>query len=128
MAMASAPAYCPAGRSEIVEELSQHLDQRYDELRRNGATDADARRLAIAELREPETLAAYMRPLRQANVPEPARRLVHVVAPDRSQSAETPGVTLWRASSSNLSNMPRDRKSTRLNSSHITISYAVFCL
>src|SRR6266540_6455833 len=23
---------------------------------------------------------------------------------------------------------PRDRKSTRLNSSHITISYAVFCL
>src|SRR5437667_6085284 len=25
-------------------------------------------------------------------------------------------------------NAPRDRKSTRLNSSHITISYAVFCL
>src|SRR6266851_5924010 len=24
--------------------------------------------------------------------------------------------------------LPRDRKSTRLNSSHITISYAVFCL
>src|SRR5437773_10291300 len=24
--------------------------------------------------------------------------------------------------------VPRDRKSTRLNSSHITISYAVFCL
>src|SRR5437667_7428162 len=26
------------------------------------------------------------------------------------------------------SSPPRDRKSTRLNSSHITISYAVFCL
>src|SRR5437667_2262119 len=26
------------------------------------------------------------------------------------------------------SGSPRDRKSTRLNSSHITISYAVFCL
>src|SRR5437773_8212684 len=26
------------------------------------------------------------------------------------------------------SSRPRDRKSTRLNSSHITISYAVFCL
>src|SRR3989442_12044470 len=25
-------------------------------------------------------------------------------------------------------NMPRDRKSTRLNSSHVRISYAVFCL
>src|SRR5438067_7319164 len=28
----------------------------------------------------------------------------------------------WRAAS------PRDRKSTRLNSSHVSISYAVFCL
>src|SRR5437773_11226425 len=27
-----------------------------------------------------------------------------------------------------LAQVPRDRKSTRLNSSHITISYAVFCL
>src|SRR5204862_8095765 len=26
------------------------------------------------------------------------------------------------------SDMPRDRKSTRLNSSHVEISYAVFCL
>src|SRR5574343_1017430 len=27
-----------------------------------------------------------------------------------------------------LADLPADRKSTRLNSSHITISYAVFCL
>src|SRR5437868_8133924 len=27
-----------------------------------------------------------------------------------------------------LSQYPRDRKSTRLNSSHVSISYAVFCL
>src|SRR2546426_7902822 len=27
-----------------------------------------------------------------------------------------------------FSRMPRDRKSTRLNSSHLVISYAVFCL
>ena len=33
------------------------------------------------------------------------------------------GVTGWR-----LANADRDRKSTRLNSSHITISYADFCL
>src|SRR5437667_4003900 len=30
--------------------------------------------------------------------------------------------------SARRSGQPRDRKSTRLNSSHITISYAVFCL
>src|SRR5437667_7879863 len=40
----------------------------------------------------------------------------------------------WRASSSGWNGLrttpaaPVDRKSTRLNSSHITISYAVFCL
>src|SRR5699024_11519155 len=28
----------------------------------------------------------------------------------------------------NLTNSPTDRKSTRLNSSHVSISYAVFCL
>lgn len=60
----------PAREAEIVEELSQHLDQRYEELRRGGASEADARRLAVHELLEPEALAAYMRPLRQANVPD----------------------------------------------------------
>src|SRR5207249_10763525 len=32
------------------------------------------------------------------------------------------------ASSAASGRMPRDRKSTRLNSSHVSISYAVFCL
>src|SRR5207248_3916880 len=44
--------------------------------------------------------------------------------------------TLWRAAQpapdrfpgGRWSGRPRDRKSTRLNSSHRTISYAVFCL
>ena len=61
----------PAREAEIVEELSQHLDQRFDELRRDGASGEDARRLALAELREPEALARWMRPLRQSNVPAP---------------------------------------------------------
>jgi putative ABC transport system permease protein len=61
----------PAREEEIVEELSQHLDQRYEELRDGGASEADARRLAIEELLEPEALADYMRSLRQANVPPP---------------------------------------------------------
>src|SRR5438477_4217903 len=33
-----------------------------------------------------------------------------------------------RARSTGCENAPRDRKSTRLNSSHMSISYAVFCL
>jgi predicted permease len=61
----------PTREAEIVEELSQHLDERYEELRAQGTSDAEARRLALEELRDHETLARYMRPLRQAHVPTP---------------------------------------------------------
>src|SRR3989442_10322055 len=33
-----------------------------------------------------------------------------------------------RSSQASFTSLPRDRKSTRLNSSHVRISYAVFCL
>jgi putative ABC transport system permease protein len=56
---------------EIVEELSQHLQQRYEDLGAAGASDGDARRLTLEELLEPHILAASMRPLQQANVPAP---------------------------------------------------------
>src|SRR3712207_7888144 len=46
-----------------------------------------------------------------AGAAQPDRRRVHVVAPRRDRRLG------WR-----------DRKSTRLNSSHANISYAVFCL
>jgi hypothetical protein len=61
----------PNRESDIIEELSQHLDLRYEELRAGGATDVEACRLAIEELREPDVLAEHMRPLRQAHVPPP---------------------------------------------------------
>ena len=61
----------PAREAEIIEELSQHLDQRYEELRSDGASDADARRLAIDELLDRDALANHMRSLRQAHVPPP---------------------------------------------------------
>ena len=61
----------PAREAEIIEELAQHLDQRYEELRKGDTSDADARRLAIDELLEPDTLADHMRSLRQAHVPPP---------------------------------------------------------
>src|SRR5436309_10050976 len=34
----------------------------------------------------------------------------------------------WRGLSGSVPNLYTDRKSTRLNSSHVKISYAVFCL
>ena len=61
----------PTREAEIIEELSQHLDQRYEELTDDGVSDDEARRLAIEELREPDELARWMRPLRQAHVMPP---------------------------------------------------------
>jgi len=62
----------PEREMEIVEELSQHLDQRYEELRDSGESDAEARRLTTEELLGPESLAHFMRSLRQSNIVEPA--------------------------------------------------------
>src|SRR5207249_9417222 len=48
-----------------------------------------------------------------------------------TKSAASPTSTAARsgaATSPAASGSPRDRKSTRLNSSHVSISYAVFCL
>ena len=57
-----------AREAEIIDELSQHLDQRYDELLSEGATADEALRTALSELLDAETLATEMRPLRQARV------------------------------------------------------------
>src|SRR5213594_958153 len=40
----------PTREAELVEELSQHLDDRYNELRIGGATEEDAYRDALEEL------------------------------------------------------------------------------
>ncbi len=40
----------PAREREIIDELSQHLDDRYQELRSGGATHDDALRMALAEI------------------------------------------------------------------------------
>ena len=42
----------PAKEAEIAQELAQHLDDRYEELRAQGRSDADAARAALDELRE----------------------------------------------------------------------------
>lgn len=66
--------------AEIVEELSQHLDERYAELRRDGVAEDEAQRQALAELHGHDALAQALQPLRQARLPEP----VHAGAPGGS--------------------------------------------
>src|SRR5207249_11032050 len=46
----------------------------------------------------------------------------------RKAVTQSHGATAVRRHASRAASGPRDRKSTRLNSSHVSISYAVFCL
>jgi predicted permease len=48
----------PTRAAELIEELSQHLDDRYAELRAGGADDDSARRDALAELDGQDLVAA----------------------------------------------------------------------
>src|ERR1051325_1749871 len=59
----------PSREAEIVEELSQHLDDHWRELIAGGASPDEATRLALADFREGNILAQYMAPLRQAYPP-----------------------------------------------------------
>src|SRR5512145_422386 len=60
----------PAREHEIVQELSQHLEDRWRELVAGGAPEDEATRLALAEFREGNLLAQYLAPL-QARTPIP---------------------------------------------------------
>jgi predicted permease len=51
----------PAREAEIVEELSQHLEDCYDESLTRGATEEEAARVALAELSASETLQRELR-------------------------------------------------------------------
>ena len=66
-----------AQESEIVDELAQHLEDRYDALRAGGASETDARRQALDELKDGGKLAEELRkfprppqPNRSASQPE----------------------------------------------------------
>src|SRR5256885_2393506 len=58
----------------------------------------------------------------------PISRAAHRVAADRSQKGTTASLSGRHTEATKASPASRDRKSTRLNSSHLVISYAVFCL
>jgi hypothetical protein len=59
----------PAREREIIDELSEHLELRYTELRNQGVDEREALALVRAELLHEGALAEFMRPLRQANTP-----------------------------------------------------------
>ncbi|MGE0161309.1 MAG: ADOP family duplicated permease [Gemmatimonadales bacterium] len=61
----------PAREAEIVEEMAQHLEERYEELRARGASEDEAVRAALEDLSEPDATARHMGPLRQAWAPQP---------------------------------------------------------
>jgi hypothetical protein len=61
----------PTREAEIVDELSQHLEDRYRELISGGASPEDATRLTLADFRAGDALAQHLAPLRQAHAPAP---------------------------------------------------------
>ena len=67
----SALRLSPAREHEIVQELSQHLEDRWRELVAGGASEDEATRLALAGFRKGNLLAQYLAPLQQAQTSIP---------------------------------------------------------
>ncbi|HLW78508.1 MAG TPA: ABC transporter permease, partial [Terriglobia bacterium] len=61
----------PARELEIADELAAHLEDRYQELRAGGVTEADAYRAALAELRDHRALERELGRIESAVGPEP---------------------------------------------------------
>jgi predicted permease len=61
----------PSRENDIIEELSQHLDDRWQELVAGGSSEDEATKRALAGFREGDLLARHLAPLRQAHAPEP---------------------------------------------------------
>jgi putative ABC transport system permease protein len=61
----------PTREAEIIEELTQHCESRYEELRSAGATVNEASQALLAELRESSLLQKELRWLERSAPPEP---------------------------------------------------------
>lgn len=61
----------PAREAEIVEELAEHAEDRYQELQSDGATQAEAWRITIEELSGHELLARELRAVERPDGLEP---------------------------------------------------------
>jgi putative ABC transport system permease protein len=61
----------PTREAAIIEEVAQHLEQRYEELRASGASEEAARLAALEELKEGDVLARGLRQVEHQVVFEP---------------------------------------------------------
>jgi len=61
----------PEREADIVDEIAQHLAERYREATQGGASTEEATRLALAEFRAGNPLAQRIAALKQARVPAP---------------------------------------------------------
>ena len=61
----------PAREAGIIEEISQHLDDRFAELRAGGVSEVEARRMALEELSSEDALAKELRQVERLERPEP---------------------------------------------------------
>jgi predicted permease len=61
----------PTRENEIVEELAQHFESLYAELRADGATKEEARRVILDELNEGKLLQQELRRVERSAPPEP---------------------------------------------------------
>jgi predicted permease len=61
----------PAREAEIVEEVAQHLEDRYQELVASGTTEDEARRVALEELSDEDLLSRSLRRVEQEVNQEP---------------------------------------------------------
>jgi len=72
----------PAREAEVIEELSQHLEERWRELVAGGTPAEEAIRIARPEFSRRNLLAPALSPLRQAHWTDPVRP-----GPDRTALA-----------------------------------------
>lgn len=77
----------PTREAEIVEELSQHLEDRWREFIAGGASPEEAAHLALGDIRDGNLLARHLAPLQQARTPMP----ITPGTPTRSLAGD-----LWR--------------------------------
>ena len=61
----------PGREAEIVDELAQHAEDRYRELKSGGMPDADAERMALDDVGGRGLLASGLRAVDRTNAPEP---------------------------------------------------------
>jgi predicted permease len=61
----------PEREAEIAEELTQHAEDRYKELKLSGVSDAEAQRLTLSDVLDQEAIASGLRDVERTDVEEP---------------------------------------------------------